>query len=40
VVAADGKISATDLDLITVTDDVDEALAHALQTGEEEAGRV
>jgi hypothetical protein len=40
VVAADGKISATDLDLITVTDDVDEALAHALQTGEEEADRV
>lgn len=31
VVAADGKISATDLNLITVTDDVDEAVAHALQ---------
>jgi uncharacterized protein (TIGR00730 family) len=32
VVAADGKISETDLDLITVTDDVEEAVAHALQT--------
>lgn len=32
VVVADGKISATDLDLITVTDDVDEAIAHVLQT--------
>lgn len=39
VVAADGKISETDLDLITVTDDVDEALAHALQTGEPKVGR-
>lgn len=39
VVAADGKISETDLDLITVTDDVDEALAHALQTLEPEADR-
>lgn len=40
VVVADGKISETDLDLITVTDDVDEALAHALQTAEPEADRV
>jgi uncharacterized protein (TIGR00730 family) len=32
VVAADGKISESDLDLITVTDDVDEAINHALQT--------
>src|SRR5680860_955644 len=39
VVAADGKISETDLDLITVTDDVDEALADALQTGEPKVGR-
>ena len=39
VVAADGKISETDLDLITVTDDVDEALAHALQTGAPKVGR-
>jgi len=38
VVVADGKISETDLDLITVTDDVDEAVAHALQTAEPEAG--
>ena len=39
VVAADGKISETDLDLITVTDDVDEAVAHALKTAEPEADR-
>lgn len=39
VVVADGKISETDLDLITVTDDVDEALAHALQTGGPKVGR-
>jgi len=39
VVVADGKIGETDLDLITVTDDVDEALAHALQTVEPEADR-
>jgi hypothetical protein len=34
VVVADGKISESDLDLITVTDDVDEAMSVVLQTVE------
>jgi hypothetical protein len=38
VVVAEGKISEADLDLITVTDDVDEALLHALQTGGPKVG--
>lgn len=33
-VEADGKISGTDLDLIAVTDDVDEAIEHALRHAE------
>ena len=32
VVAEDGKVAASDLDLIMVTDDVDEAVAHVVRT--------
>jgi len=38
VVVADGKISESDLDLITVTDDIDEALATVVQTVEPHTG--
>ncbi len=38
VVAADGKISESELELITVTDDVDEALSYVVQTVEPHPG--